>query len=132
MSANLIYPLSIVKIIMKKSIVFLLVFMLTGCGVSHFASTYASAKKSDFEEAGTSFVIFDREDTQLLYVRTSIGDAYSTGASVGTATNGKEDFLITVRNAALNYLKKEGKKECTLDQGKEIMSLQFEFNYKCK
>lgn len=117
---------------MKKSLLLFLVFNLTGCGIGHVASTYGSAKKSDFEEAGTNFVIFERQDLHLLYVRTSIGDAYGTGSSVSTATNGKDDFLITVKNAASNYLKKEGKKDCSLDQGKEIMSLQFEFNYKCK
>ena len=117
---------------MNKYILFFLVLSLSGCGIGHVASTYGSAKKSDFEEAGTNFVIFDRQDLHLLYVRTSLGDAYGTGSSVGTATNGKEDFLITVKNAASKYLKKEGKKDCTLDQGKEIMSLQFEFNYQCK
>lgn len=117
---------------MNRFLVFPLVFIISGCAIGHIASTYGSAKKSDFDEAGTSFVIFDRQDLHLLYIRTSVGEAYGTGASVGTATNGKDDFLITVKNAGLNYLKKEGKKDCSLDQGKEIMNLQYEFNYKCK
>jgi hypothetical protein len=107
--------------------------LITGCsGIGHFTSTYASSQQTDIDLGGSSFVVFDRPDLSSLYVRADMGTAYSMGASSATATDGNEDARITLRTAAQEYLKKKGKKECTVDNGKEIMNQQYEFTYKCK
>lgn len=109
----------------------LLIMILSGCS-SHFNNTYASANKVDVEVAGATYVIHDRPDLSSLYVRSSVGSAFSNSTKANTATDGANDVLMDSKIAAQRYLKDLVKRDCTLDAGKEILSLQYEFKYKCK
>jgi hypothetical protein len=102
--------------------------LLSGCsGLSHFTSTYSTAPRHEMEMAGESYTIADREDLKSLYI---YGPASNGTRSV--ATDYKDDIAIDLKQAASKYLASSGRKECSLDKGKEMMYLQYEFTYKCK
>lgn len=107
--------------------------LLTGCaGISYASSTYGTARKTDVDVAGLTYVVHDRSDLGKLFIRSSIGSASDNGTRANTATDGDKDIVIDMKQAGQKYLAGRGKKDCTFDNGKEIVTLQYEFSYKCK
>ena len=80
---------------------------------------------------GDSYVVFDRADLGSLYIRPGFGTAWSNGTRT-VATDAASDIAIDMKQVSQKYLTSKGKKDCTVDKGKEIMTGQFEFKYKCK
>lgn len=78
-----------------------------------------------------SYVVFDRADLGSLYIRPGLGTSWSNGTRT-VATDASSDIAIDMKQVSQKYLSKKGKKDCALDNGKEIMNGQYEFKYKCK
>lgn len=109
------------------------VFLLSGCGGSFYVGdTYGTARKTDIDVAGLTYVVYDRSDLGKLFIRSSLGSSWDNGSRANTATDGEKDIVIDMKQAGKKYLATRGKKDCTFDGGKEIMNLQYEFNYKCQ
>lgn len=107
--------------------------LLTGCaGIYYAGDTYGTARKTDIDVAGITYVVSDRSDLGKMFIRNSIGSAFDNGTRANTATDGDKDIVIDMKQAGQKYLAGRGKKDCTLDSGKEIANLQYEFSYKCK
>lgn len=107
--------------------------LLTGCaGHSYFVDTYNDSTRNEVDVAGLTYVLYDRPDLNKMYVLSSLGSVWHNGSRENTYTEGEKDVVIDMKQAGQKYLTSRGKKDCTFDKGKEIMTLQFEFNYKCK
>lgn len=113
---------------MRQILMIVTILAISGCGgYGYYLSNYNSLPQNDVELNGRTYVIFDRSEVNMLYIRPSIADS-GLGAAIKTD---REGVIHGMKVAANKYLNRTGKKDCMFDKGKEVMTAQFEFNYKC-
>lgn len=113
--------------------IILLALVMSSCssGFSRYNDVYLRGMRSEIEYMGGTYVISDRFDIGGLYIRGDFGTSFDAGTASGTATNGEEDNKNNIKAAAIKYLTNQGRGNCVLDKGTEVMTGQYEFKYKC-
>jgi hypothetical protein len=101
---------------------------LLGCGnLGYVFETYSAKNRTFFEQDGKTWWVYDRPDLNRVMVNAPIGDSMVSGATFGLAEPQYTAFTKTGRA----FLASTGR-DCTLSEGREVVSLQVEFNYVCK